>query len=228
MVKHYVQGTPSRPGPEADLVEEFINIGLPAPRKGETRSVFIEPRLGMSKPDIVVVYWNSSIKESWPQTRLSLDEIDLRLAHLLFIAGPHAEAELRAIFPRQLQDSLVRLRSAGLVRFAKQLWCLRNFSENFAVRRIITFEAKISSLSRALDQAYLNTWFASESYVLTTTKRPMSPMIERAQRQGIGIWLLSKKTTSMPLVDAKRNPLPQSYASWLFNELAWKTCQRIC
>jgi len=223
MDTNHIQGTPLRPGPEATMVGEFIETDLPPARKGESRSVFIEPRLGVSIPDIVAVYWDSSMTTSWPEARRSLKEIDLRLVHLLFISGPLSEEKLRAVFPLGLQRSLNRLDMAGLISYTNALWCLVNPTGIFAVRRIIAFEAKISSISRALEQAYRNTWFASESYVLTPARQPRASTIDRARSRGVGLWLHSGEITHTPLVCAKQHRIPQSYASWMFNELVWRT-----
>jgi len=220
---NHIQGTPLRSGPEATMVWEFIETDLPSPRKGESRSVFIEPRLGVSIPDIVAIYWDSSITVSWPEARQSLKDIDLRLVHLLFISGSLSEEKLRAVFPRGLRSSLNQLDMAGLISYTNAFWHLRNPTEIFAVRRIIAFEAKISSISRALEQAYRNTWFASESYVLTPVKQPKASIIERARSRGIGLWLHSGEITHTPFVYAKQHKIPQSYASWVFNELVWRT-----
>ena len=54
-------GEPSRPGPEAEMVEQFVDEALPRSCRGENRTVLIEPQIGARRPDIVVVYWNPSI-----------------------------------------------------------------------------------------------------------------------------------------------------------------------
>ena len=223
----YVQGAPSRPGPEADLVQRFVEASLPPSLKGENQFVFIEPKLGATRPDIVAVYWDSSVATPWPKARQSLSSLDLRLAHLLFMEGPLREEKLRTAFPRGLQRSLEKLDKAGLILYANERWHLRSLKDIFAVHRIVAFEAKISSVSRALEQAQLNTWFASESYVLMPAKQPIADTIERACSRGIGIWLLSGETRSSPLVGAKRRAIPQSYASWFFNEFVWKATVRV-
>jgi hypothetical protein len=218
----YIQGSPSRPGPEADLVQEFVRIALPNPEDGECRTIFIEPMLRTTRPDIVVVDWDPAASRWWPRERQFLEEIDLRLTQLLFVKGALSEGELRVYFPRQLKASLMRLERAELVNRVNGSWTLGHLRNIFAVHRIITFEAKISALSRGLEQAHLNTWFASESYVLTAIKQPRDQIIKEAQLHGIGLWLLRDELSSTPLIPAKQHPLPQSFASWLFNELAWK------
>lgn len=219
---NHITGTPSRPGPEADLVQHFVDTDLPPAQKGESRLVFIEPQVEASRPDIVVVYWDSSTAESWPQERSNLKRRDLRLAHFLYLNGPIAEGDVRPVFPRGLARSLERLEHAGLSLQRNGLWTLRRIPSIFAVCRIIAFEAKISSLSRALEQAHRNTWFASESYILTTVKQPRTEIVDRARQLGVGLWLADANSTSQPLLYAEKHKIPLSPGSWLFNELVWR------
>lgn len=218
-----VKGTPLRSGPEADLVKEFVGSDLPECQDGESRCVFIEPRIGSSRPDIVAVYWDSAVTRDWPKARLSLSKLELRLAHLLFVQGPCGEAELEAAFPRRLNGSLRRLEDARMIYCSDGLWLARDLSKIFAVRRIVTVEAKLSAMTRALEQAYINTWFASESYVLTPVKEPRPNTLRTAVATGVGIWLRSEEDGLLPLIHAREQCVPRSYGSWLLNELAWKT-----
>lgn len=218
-----IQGAPSRPGPEADLVQSFVQVHLPAICPGKSRFTFIEPHVEQSRPDIVVVYWDSATARKWPQERRLLESMDLRLAHFLYLSGPLSEAEIRQVFPYRPTRLLERLDKAGIVARANDLWGLKRLADVFAVRRIVAFEAKISALSRALEQALRNTWFASESYVLTTSANPHPRIIEQAGSLGVGLWTRPSEAPPVPLVKAIPRQVPQSYASWLFNELMWKT-----
>jgi hypothetical protein len=204
-------------------VQKFVRTDLPACHDGESRSIFIEPRIGSSRPDVVAVYWCPAVTEEWPRARLSLSKSDLRLAHLLFLEGRYPEDKLQVAFPRRLHPSLSRLEDAGIIRCNDGFWETRDFHKIFAVRRIITVEAKLSAMTRALEQAYINTWFASESYVLTPVKEPRSSTLSTAVARGVGILLLSEEMELFPLLDAKRQCVPQSYGSWLLNELVWRT-----
>jgi len=217
-----IQGTPSRPGPEADLVWEFVQSAALSARGTGFCSVLIEPYLEASRPDIVAVYWDSSVTDSWPRARRSLQKLDLRLAHLLYLRGPLAEQELEVAFPRRLGSSLERLEQAAVVDCTAGLWSLKDMATIFAVERIVAFEAKISKLSTALNQAHLNTWFASESNVLTRVTRPRASTIERAHLLGVGLLVQAEGATPLQLVAADECDIPQSYASWLFNESVWK------
>lgn len=217
-----INGVVERVGPEATLVREFVRSGLPQGHSQEQRFTFIEPRIERARPDVVVVYWDSSVAESWPLERQALKKIDLRLAHYLYLAGPVGEDEIKTVFPQNPIRLLDRLDQAGMVSKSGAVWQLNRLEQVFAVRRIVAFEAKISALSRAIGQAVRNTWFASESYVLTTTVHPSAPILQRACDLGVGLLVSTGDSPLISLADAKPYRVPQSYASWLFNELTWK------
>jgi len=219
----HIEGSPSRPGPEAEMVLKFIQTSIENPNDQIARTVFIEPPLGAVKPDIVIVDWDPLVTSFWPQERHYLKVADLRLAQLLFLEGPLTEKNIKTYFPRGTASTFSRLEGARIIELEDQRWKLCDLSMIFAVRRIAALEAKISALSRALEQAYFNTWFASESYVLASAKRSLNPFIQKAQYYGIGFWPFSEEPCLEPLLLSKQYELPQSYASWLFNELVWKT-----
>ena len=219
-----ILGSPSTPGPEAALVESFLSTALPPPLADECLSVFVEPQLESWRPDVVAVYWDWGVAQKWPEERRHLVRGDLRVAQLIHSSGPLAEDVLKTYFPRGLRAHFRRLEQAGLIELdSEKRWQMRSLEEVFAVRRIVACEAKMSALSAALRQAHRNTWFASESYVVTRMHRVTGRILDRAELQGIGLWLLDGTGDSQPLVEARRYSLPQSHASWALNELAWKT-----
>jgi hypothetical protein len=223
MGKVHVQGSPSRPGSEAEMVNSFVDTFFEGPGGLLNRTIFVEPSLGTARPDIVIVDWDRSVTLSWPEERKFLVDTDLRLAHLLYTEGPLPQEMIQVFFPRQTKGSLARLQKAKLIESTHKKWRLCDFQSLFAVRHITALEAKISALSRAIEQAYFNTWFASESYVLSALRRVTNSIIERAESFGVGLWAASEKPCQKPLLPPKKYGLPQSYASWVFNELAWKT-----
>jgi hypothetical protein len=204
-------------------VDRFIQTSLLDPGNGLARTIFIEPSLGAARPDIVIVDWDNSVANSWPEERYLLTRTDLRLVQRLFLEGPLPEERIQYYFPKQSGSSLVRLETASLVKQIDQKWRLRDLTEIFAVRHITALEAKISAMSRALEQAYFNTWFASESYILASVRRPATSIFQKAQYYGIGLWPAWGETCLEPSLLPKKYKLPQSHASWFFNELVWKT-----
>jgi hypothetical protein len=170
-----------RPGPEAELVSAFLeNFPFEIPR-GCHATVFCEPRIESGFPDLVVVFWSVATANKWRQERAELNQQDIRLVHYLHDAGPKTQSNLIPFFSRGLAHSLERLEAAHLIRQVKDAWKPLSIWDSFAVRRIIAVEAKISEWSEALDQAHLNTWFASDSFVLMP-KNKHQPHVKAAAR----------------------------------------------
>lgn len=218
---NYIHGTPARKGLEAELVLDFINSSLPIPPKGLTRTVFVEPNLGNSIPDIVVIFWDQGIAKKWPDSRWLLKKIDYKLIQYLFCKGSESDDVLSKFFPRELSKSLERLYKAAVIVKSDNGWELGPFDELFAVKRIISFEAKITTSKRVIEQALINSTFSSESYVVTKSEYPRDNARSSAERLGIGLWSVPRMWNT-PLLEAKIYPLPQSYQSWLLNDLAWE------
>ena len=210
----------SRSGPERELVDWFLEtLPIRIPR-GCRATVFCEPRLESGFPDLVAVVWNVSTAERWNDARTALSREDLRLAHYLHQAGRSDAETLRRVLNRNVLPNLDRLEAAELVRRTRDEWVPRAMSWSFAARRIIAIEAKVHEWAAALDQAVLNTWFASESYVLVPHVPRGERLVEAATPLGIGV--CTKSDGSMAAPKSHTGNLPRSYASWLLNDWAWR------
>lgn len=210
----------TRPGPELDLVESFlIQMPLEIPR-GCQATVFREPMIESGFPDLVIVVWNRAAALKWSEERALLHSQDMRVMHFLHQAGSKvADEELFRLF-RRPTHTLERLERAGMVRRLKGGWSARALSWAFAAKKIIAVEAKVDRWAEVIDQAVLNTWFASTSYVLIP-RRPTQQLRDVARKFGIGI--CSMEGEQVEEVSTPPEALPRSYASWLFNDLAWRT-----
>jgi hypothetical protein len=208
-----------RSGPEADLVDRFVDaLPLSTPRDCRT-TLFREPRLLSGFPDLVAVTWHVPTTERWTGARREIATADLRLLQLLVSSGPASETDLAGLLGN-VAASLRRLETAGLVRKRAGTWVSRRLEESFAVRGIVAFEAKISDWAQAIQQASANRWFASESYVLVPAVPRRGMLLAQARRAGVGVWVEGENT---PVQQAPSNidRQPMSFASWLFNEWAW-------
>jgi hypothetical protein len=211
-----------RTGPEQELVSWFIEeLPMRIPH-GHHATIFCEPRIESGFPDLVIVIWNVLATKKWSPARIELTCNDLRLLHFLHSSGPCGFHELSLLSRANLKLSLQRLEDAEVVRYAAGKWRVRSLSHAFAARHIVAIEAKISQWNTAVQQALLNTWFASQSYVLV----PRIPRGERlrgiARSHGLGIYAMSQKPIELP---PRSDVLPRSYVSWLFNELAWRVAR---
>lgn len=207
-------------GPEQELVDWFLNEGCPSVRPGERLTIFLEPKLPSGFPDIVAVTWRERVTAKWRIARATLEASDLRLMHFLVTVGhPCEDSYLRSIFQRSVKRSLEKLINAGMVRYVSSCWYPESLTRSFALTRIIAVEAKIGAWRAALDQAYRNTWFAPESYILVPTIRSNSVLLAEASNRGIGV--LSRDNMHWNL-NSRLTVFPRSYVSWLFNEWVWR------
>lgn len=207
-------------GPECELVDWFLGQNpIPAPRGCRT-TMFREPRLESGFPDLVAVIWHQKTANNWCEARAELTAADIRVLHYLAHHGPCTQEELSAIFVERLPSRLERLLDAETVRRTSSRWYARPLSQIFAVRRLVAVEAKLSQWTAVLEQAQLNTWFASESYVLIPKLPRAESFSDSARLHGIGIW--TQEHGEVHSASHLGERLPRSYASWLFNEWVWQ------
>lgn len=207
-------------GAEHELVDWFLAEALHRGPQGHSVTVFREPRLESGFPDLVIVAWKPSIAQGWSAERLNLRVGDMRLVHYLWANGPCEADRLRWVFPRALMSGLERLLAAGLVRRVGERWAPRAISRTFAATRIIAIEAKMRHWSGAVEQACINTWFASSSYVLVP-RVPRGATVPKPART-LGVGVLTQHSNALDTLWSRVDDLPRSYASWLFNDWAWR------
>lgn len=213
----------SQPGPEADLVNGFLERYKTQLGTRKTNyALFYEPCLPMGYPDIVAVAYNPRTYESWDGLRTRLTIHDLKVLHHLYFekrASSFAIEQKLGIGSQALLRTLERLLDASLIRRTKCCWIPKALGENYGIRRIISIEAKMSDWSGVLKQAYMNRFFSTESFALTPVRTPSSRVIEEAGADGIGIYSFSERRNIQKVRDPdKKYGLPLSYTSWLFNE----------
>jgi hypothetical protein len=210
-------------GPECDLVLGYVDSALPRPPHGHSLTVFLEPEVESGFPDIVAVYWHVATAMRWPVARAVLKRGDFGVAHFLGTVGPSGLDRLARFFPSGVGKSLERLLAAGVIRQTSLGWRLRPLRDVFAVRRLVAIEAKVADWQKGLDQAVQNTWFASESYLLLPCLPRRAAVLEEAGRLGVEVRV---RDQSLDVTDrGQREDTPRSYASWLFNEWAWRAAQ---
>ena len=182
-------------------------------------TVFREPRLPSGFPDVVIVVWKESVTLGWKSARRDLIASDLRIMHHLVATGSSDLEALTLLFSSQAEQSLERLLASGMVNYSRGHWHSRSLSGMFAARRIVAVEAKVSEWRAALDQAFLNTWFTPESYILIPNLPRKTSLLDAARQRGIGV--LCREGIRFDLA-SEGTTTPRSYASWLFNEWAWR------
>jgi len=94
----------------------------------------------------------------------------------------------------------------------------RSISKVFCLKKIISIEAKIKDWRKAIEQAIMNTWYASHSYVLFPRTSISIKAIGSAKKYGIGIISFEENKPKVLLKPLIRK-LPASYGSWMLNDL---------
>lgn len=213
----------TRKGPESEFLNEFLQSSLPLVPTGQELTVFIEPKVDSVYPDAVAVYWDMNLTRRWSKNRLELSKQDIRVLHYLSLVKTADIKTLETIFVNKLINSLERLSETKLINQKKNNhWQIEPIKDIFAIKRLITIEAKISDWKGGLLQAFFHTWFASESYLLISKLPKNKKLVEEAAQLGIGITTHNQELDNS-LCKARCENLPKSYASWMFNEWVWKT-----
>lgn len=207
-------------GPELELVHDYLAKHIPPPPKGQALSIFLEPEIESGFPDIVAVYWNQRVASDWASCRAELTAADIRVAHFLATAGDSDRETLKYFFRSQVSCTLERLHAANMIRQVGGVWRARPLGTIFAARRLLAIEAKVTNPREGLQQAVLNMWFASESYLLLPKLPSHTGFVEETKRFGVGL-LTRELAIDASAVGARQDRIPKSYASWLFNEWAW-------
>jgi hypothetical protein len=207
-----------QPGPEIELVRQFLSRCSLDTRDDCRVTIFLEPKLERCYPDVVLVAWKPSVAQKWRPERRNLESQDLRLLQYLANCGSRrAESDLVELYGRAVRKRLGRLEIAGLVSKGKTSWRTKALSSIFATVAIVAIEAKMSGWRVAMQQAFQNTWFASDSYILVPRTRTEATLRSSASTHGIGVL-----NTDSHLSLKRAHMRPRSYASWLLNDLAWR------
>ena len=217
-------------GAEYALVEQFIDYychRFTRNNKKMKLAVFMEPRIESGFPDLVFASYLPSITDNWSNQREMLDVFDLKLLSYLCnakdVSGRNIIRKL-GFSEKQTITSLEKLMDAKLVSYRERSWRVRELRDVFSLTKLMAVEAKLSDVSKVVEQSHLNTWFASHSYALTNSMRPQNETINTFSRFGIGLYC--KGSQFRRVVEAKRYDLPSSYLSFQFNEWIGKAISR--
>lgn len=208
-------------GPERELINRFLEKNLLRIPRGCRLTIFREPRIPSGFPDLVLVIWKESIARNWVPSRAEIQARDVRLMHQLLTTDwqqPSMRCDTR------IKSSLERLEAAEMIRKSGNKWSARPLSVTFAAQCIIAIEAKVKEWRGALDQAVVNTWFASCSYVLVPHIPKRSQLLQQAASMGVGVLTQDALETDLACT---RSWEPRSYVSWMFNEWAWRSAQEM-
>lgn len=210
-------------GPELRVVQSFCEELSASPLGDMATTVFVEPKIHGCFPDLVIVQWDPEVSETWCAARAELEAGDTYWLHYINELGA---VDRQTICQRQGNkrgaNTWERLASANVAVPVHDELRRKPLAEVYAVKRLIAVEAKVGNWRRGLEQAFQNTWFASESYLLLDQLGKKNGLFERANELGIGLLQPGSSFESCPL-PARCGALPLSHASWLFNESVWRS-----
>lgn len=208
-------------GPELNLVYNFIdNISSTFKHKTNNLAIFVEPLVDTTYPDIVFLEYSPKYIDKWKYARNKLDKNDIKLLSIIkqfeSITSPSLYNRTKIEY-KTLLSSLEKLLDSELIDRKNQKWMIKPTKEIFYTKKITSVEAKINQLDNLLQQADINNWFSSESYALSSVKKPQKKTIEKFINYGIGLYSMNDNKL-WELTKAKRQSIPNNYASWMFNE----------
>lgn len=211
-----------RSGPESEMVEAFIaQYQYIFSIDSYESTVFTEPCLDSGFPDILIVFWDKKALLNWSAARNKLTKNDVKLLHhiavsqngynLFFLCQQLGYSE------KEIKGSLGKLTKADLIYFKKGAYKAYELEDIFAVRRIISIEAKMQDWKNALFQAQMNELFSSHSYILLPTNKVNDQVVGCLKNGNSG--LLSLDDSGVKLVrEASKLSIPASFYSWVINE----------
>lgn len=209
-------------GPELDIVNMYCEEHLASLGASESLSIFLEPKLDTGFPDIVAVFWDKEVSDTWPEARAILTSSDMAIVHHVNLVGQiQVERLVQRFGTRKTSEMMLRLSDSQVAEVKSDEILRKPLSNTFAVKRIVAIEAKVRDWSKGLEQAFQNTLFASESYLLLESLPNSQNLFRSAERLGVGI-LDKDRSVTQPYLRPKVGSLPTSHAAWLFNEWAWK------
>ena len=201
-----------------NFIEYYCNTFIRNNKK-TCLTVFVEPRIDSGFPDIVFASYLPSIVDNWSENRETLSVFDLKLLSFLCTADDISGSRIISTlgFPeKQTLTSLERLMDARLISYRSHSWRVREIRSIFSITKLIAVEAKLTDISKVVEQTHINTRFASQSYALTSSAHPQIETVKTFKRFGLGLY--GKDLQFKRLVEAKQYALPSSYLSFQFNE----------
>jgi DNA-binding MarR family transcriptional regulator len=209
-------------GPESELVNHFLNY-YKTVFKDENLSycILTEVYAEIGIPDILIIAWDSNIKERWIPERNNLNRQDIKILHHIFSTGRRGVkldkiGEKLGYKPIDISNSIRRLSDADTVVLEDNFVRIKDKENTFFVKKIISIEAKIKNWKQAVNQAEINENFASHSYVLMPHDSVNENMLSSV-KGNIGVLAHTGDKAKFKR-KAKKTKLPGSYFSWVLNE----------
>jgi hypothetical protein len=214
---------------EADMVTAFVNnVKSKHPHHGNGVIVFQEADTNYGRPDVMLIEYDRRV---FHRRRNSLSatgtvsfspECAYAMAYLSQREWTEFECLQKFLSCRKnkLRSIIDTLATRDLVAICKGSVCARSVGENFMLRRVLVFEAKLSKWRDAITQAERHLWFTGASYVILPTKK--RTILDRATlecaNRGVGLISFSEDGSLVHLIEPADMKIYNTYLSWLINE----------
>lgn len=215
-------------GEEFNMVQSYIDFiyNKAAKYRQKQIAIFIEPQLETGYPDLVIIEYSISKSDVWNTNRLQLTPADLKILFQIQEERVISRLSLHNLLGfsvEQIEKSLTKLDSCGLIRYAERSEQVRSvkLKNYFRINKIISIEAKLDKWADAIRQADYNIWFSTESYILMNKKNCNNSILQQCKSKGIGIILVNGRVEK--ILSSNVREIPVSYASLQFNEWLQKS-----
>lgn len=209
-------------GDEIELVKEYINYRKESfiPATDKKLAIFLEAQVANAYPDIVFVEYNPENYADWNDVRSEIGKQEMKILYHIYMTQGLDFSNLitqLGITWKEAGLCIERLYDSKLIKRENKQWMLVD-EKKITTHKIEAVEAKLNQWEQVLQQSIINRNFASESYALSIAKsKPKKEVLNKFKKFGIGVYI--KEGSSFNVIkEAKRNPIPVSFNSILFNE----------
>ena len=214
---------------EADMVTAFVNSVKSQNDKSENNViVFREADTSYGRPDVMVVEYDTTgfHRRNMSLSMISKSSFSPDCAYAMSYLSQREWTKFECLQKflncrkNNLHSVIDTLAMRNLIHIFKESVCARSFDENFILRRVLVFEAKLSKWRDAISQAERHLWFTGASYVILPTERRtiLDKASQECAQRGVGLISFSEDGSLVHLIDPPDMKIYNTYLSWLINE----------
>lgn len=209
-------------GDEIKLVKEYVNYRKESfiPASDRKLAIFLEIQVANAYPDIVFVEYNPENYFDWNEFRNQIGIQEMKILYHIYTTRGLDFNDLvtqLGITWKEAGSCIEKLYDSKLIKRENKQWMLVD-QKKITTQKIEAVEAKLNQWEQVLQQSIINKNFASESYALSIAKsKPQKEILNKFKKFGIGVCIKEGDNFNV-IKEAKRNSMPVSFNSILFNE----------
>ncbi len=214
---------------EMELVDCFTSCLKKNLETGKGKSIWMEQEADTryGRPDVLVVeYKKSVISRRVRSLRKGMPDFSQACAYAMQILTRRRWTKTNSLAAHlrcsvgEAKDISSRLRSRRLVLSKNGCIRARPLGEVFAIKRITTYEGKLTKWKNAVEQAERHLWFTGDSYVLIPRmkERFLQKVIESCRMREVGLIVIEKDHSFRILLAPQCRKPRNTYLAWSLNE----------